>query len=117
MAFHVPEQCRIREGALRSDATAGNNGAFQVPRLGHIKYFLVRASDRSGWERVSVSLPTRCPLWEEMSQVKLVFWDPEDVVIQYHPARSQHVNVHPYCLYLWRPIGTVLPVPPSFLVD
>jgi hypothetical protein len=45
----------------------------------------VIASDGKGWEHISVSLPNRCPNWREMCFIKSLFWDEEDVVIQYHP--------------------------------
>lgn len=81
------------------------------------------ADERSGWlgppiwEHVSVSISkTRCPSWEMMCYIKSVFWDPEDLVVQYHPPQSQHVNNHKACLHLWRPLDQTLPLPPSILV-
>jgi hypothetical protein len=65
------------------------------------------------WEHVSVSLPTRCPTWDEMCFVKRQFWRDEDCVIQFHPPRSQYVNAHRYCLHLWKPVGIELPLPPT----
>lgn len=76
----------------------------------------VVASDGLGWEHVSVSLRDRCPTWEEMCWVKSLFWDEEEVVIQYHHAKSQAVNYHPYCLHLWKPLGVTLPIPDVVLV-
>ena len=73
-------------------------------------------SDGLGWEHVSVSTPGRCPNWPEMCFVKDLFWHPEDVVLQFHPARSAYVNQHPHCLHLWRPVGTVIETPPAILV-
>ena len=74
------------------------------------------ASDGLGWEHVSVSLRDRCPTWEEMCWVKDLFWDEEEVVIQYHPTKSQQVNFHPYCLHLWKPTSQRLPMPDPELV-
>lgn len=54
------------------------------------------------WEHVSVSLPTRCPMWHEMQRVKELFWEDAEEVAQFHPAKSEHVNTHPFCLHLWR---------------
>jgi hypothetical protein len=69
------------------------------------------------WEHVSVSTSrARTPTWAEMCQVKDLFWDEEDCVVQYHPPRSDYVNHHPYVLHLWRPIGVTLPRPPSIMV-
>ena len=63
----------------------------------------VRFSEGMGWDHISISLRHRCPTWEEMCWVKNLFFDPDDVVMQLHPAKSQYVNYHPYCLHLWRP--------------
>lgn len=51
-----------------------------------------------------MSRKDRCPTWEEMCQVKDLFWDDEDVVMQFHVPSKDHVNNHPYCLHLWRPV-------------
>lgn len=115
MAFRVPNEFRIREGALRSADANGNNGAFLVKlRKGPVVF--VVASDGAGWEHVSVSRRDRCPTWEEMCQVKDMFWDSEDCAVQFHPPRSEYVNNHPYCLHLWREIGAELQLPASILV-
>ncbi len=47
-----------------------------------------------------------------MAYIKDVFWDPEEIVIQYHPPRSQYVNNHPHVLHMWRPLGFEIPLPP-----
>ncbi|EFH8163197.1 hypothetical protein GI328_23040 [Escherichia coli] len=45
-----------------------------------------------------------------------MFWEPEDAVMQLHVPESQHINNHPYCLHLWRPINKEIPLPPQFMV-
>lgn len=114
MAFHVPEEFRIHQGPMGTTKADGNNGVFNYQYCGYS--LRIVASDGMGWEHVSVSLPTRCPTWEEMCRVKNMFWDDTDCVVQYHPPKSDYVNNHPYCLHLWRPIGIELPKPPSFMV-
>ena len=62
-------------------------------------------------EHVSVSYMDsnrKTPTWEEMCQVKEIFWDDEKEVHQVHPKKSQYV--HGYkdlknVLHLWRPVG------------
>ena len=68
------------------------------------------------WEHVSVSTKSRCPTWKEMCWVKGLFFEDEEVVIQYHPRKSDYVNMHPYCLHLWRPLTETLPTPPPMAV-
>ncbi len=104
MSFHVPHKYRIRSGPHASDDSYGNNGAFGfiVKSSKSRKPLYVIASDGEGWEHVSVSLPDRTPIWEEMSIIKKLFWDDEDLVVQFHPPRSKYVNNHPYVLHMWR---------------
>lgn len=115
MAFHVPEEYRLRTGKYGSDETFGNNGAFMIP-LERGQAVRVIASDGLEWEHVSVSRTDRAPTWYEMCQIKDIFWDAEDTVVQYHPPKSEYVNHHPNCLHLWRPTEQELPLPPSYLV-
>jgi hypothetical protein len=52
-----------------------------------------------------------------MCAVKDLFWNDEDVVVQFHPAKSTYVNNHPGCLHLWRCTdGREFPTPPEILV-
>ena len=69
-----------------------------------------------GWDHVSVSFNNRCPTWEEMCEIKSMFFHPDEVVVQYHPAESDYVNNHPYCLHLWRPQEQAMPTPPAWMV-
>jgi hypothetical protein len=100
---------------MASDDLIGNNGAFLVPVAG-VGFMQVIASDGRGWEHVSASLPDRCPTWAEMCVIKDMFWTDDDTVIQYHPAKDDYVNKHPYCLHLWRPTDILLPLPPTWMV-
>lgn len=72
--------------------------------------------DSRGWEHVSVSTPKRCPNWQEMSFVKDLFWDGDELVIQMHPPKREYVNNHPNCLHLWRNVTVDYPLPPSYFV-
>lgn len=117
MSFHVPERFRITDEPdphFNTTAADGNNGAFRL-RL-NTGPCLAIVSEGMGWEHVSVSRRDRCLTWEEMCQVKNLFWDEEDCVIQYHPPKSQYVNNHPYCLHLWRPTEQQIPTPPRIMV-
>lgn len=74
------------------------------------------ASVGYGWEHVSASYQDRCPSWEEMCMVKDMFWEPEDTVVQFHPRESEYISHHPYCLHLWKRVGSEFVLPPSILV-
>lgn len=112
--FHVPNELRVRRGPYGSDDSYGNNGVFYI-KIGR-REFMVMASDGLGWEHVSVSLPNRCPTWEEMCKIKDMFWGKHQTVIQYHPAEDNYVNNFPFCLHLWRPIDKAFPMPNPALV-
>lgn len=117
MSFKTPEQYRITKGQLRSTADYGCNGAFHIPTRPGQPPFTVICSDQMGWQHISVSLPGRCPTWDEMCKVKAMFWDDEDCVMQLHPPKSQWISNHPYCLHLWAPMdGQRIPMPPSEMV-
>jgi hypothetical protein len=105
---------------FNTDASHGNNGYFSIKQKYTKKpvLFFIQASDGSGWEHVSVSMPlgNRTPTWEEMCFIKDLFWDAEDVVVQYHPAKKDYVNLAKDCLHLWRPTKEEIPTPPSIFV-
>jgi hypothetical protein len=109
-----PNDYRIRDGVLGSTEEIGNNGAFTSPFESFILHVLAR--DGQGGEHVSVSLSHRTPNWREMCFIKDVCCDAEDVVIQYHPAKSEYVNRHETTLHLWAPIDVAIPMPPKELV-
>ena len=60
------------------------------------------AAIHKDWEHVSVSLIDRCPTWEEMCFVKDLFWNDDELVVQFHPPKSDYINCHPFVLHLWK---------------
>lgn len=130
MSFHVPEPYRLTSGPMASDRSYGNNGAFCFHSVVPNRNMMVIASDgqdwkASGlegepWEHVSVHVFSGkkqfTPTWIEMCAAKEMFWDVEDVVIQFHPRKSDYVNNHANTLHLWRPTETSLPTPPAITV-
>ena len=76
----------------------------------------VIASSGEGWDHVSVSRGNRCPNWPEMEYVKRQFFRDDEYAIQLHVPPADHVNMHPYCLHLWRPLTGEIPRPPAILV-
>lgn len=119
--MHAPNQYRLRNHPmLGSEDSNGNNGAFDIRHTQNYRDtdLTVIASDGMGWEHVSVSIKGsgRTPTWEQMCFIKDLFWDEEDVVIQFHPPKSHYVNNHTGCLHMWRQIGKVIDIPPSIFV-
>jgi len=95
------------------DAT---EGAFAIPSPLDGVLLRIIASTGLGWDHVSVSRAYSCPAWGEMEAVKRMFFQPTEVAMQLHVATDNHINVHPYCLHLWRPHITPIPLPPSIMV-
>jgi hypothetical protein len=130
--FHVPETARDTTHPLLGTTSAdGNNGAFHLesPEPGWRLALICsdgtapEVPDGLGWEHVSVHAyirrltpKMRTPTWKEMSYVKRLCWDGEDVVMQLHPRESEYVNCHPHVLHLWRPTLHAIPTPPAILV-
>ncbi len=108
--FQVPEKYRVSTERLPSTKADGNNGLFI---MGPLRFIV---SDGIGWEHVSVSRQNKVPTWNDMVVAKNLFWGDEDTVIQYHPPKSQYVNICEFCLHLWRPVGVSIPLPPKFMV-
>jgi len=109
---------RIREGDYGSDESYGMAGAFRLFSPKQVP-LLVMSSGIDGvtrWEHVSVSCQDRPPTWDEMCFVKDLFWREDETVIQYHPARNDYVNFHPYTLHMWKPMGVNVPLPPTLLI-
>lgn len=94
------------------------NGAFKVYVNG--RSFFCIASNGGGWEHVSVSPANRkrkrAPTWEEMCEIKRMFFREDEMVVEYHPAKADYVNLHPLCLHLWRPTVMHMPKPPKIFV-
>lgn len=109
--FRVP----VPEG-MNFPSAGPSGGVFSVPNPHSMYPLRVIATISQGWEHVSVSLQHRCPRWEEMEHVKRMFFNENEVVIQLHVAEKNHVNCHPFCLHLWRPMKGHIPTPPAFLV-
>lgn len=116
------EPYRIVDGEWRSSESDGMMGAFIIPGPCGMALKVIVSDGRDwadcdlsgeSWDHVSVSLPNRCPNWIEMSFVKNLFFEDEEVVMELHVAKSQHINAHPNCLHLWRPHVTPIPLPPA----
>lgn len=94
----------------------GFNGMFRIPHSnGTLR---VIAGDGKGWQHVSVSWEDKndVPDWETMCYVKDLFWNDEDVVVQFHPRKSEYVNIHPGVLHLWRCTTKEFPTPMRSMV-
>lgn len=111
---NVEKEKQIMQEAFRKSLA----GIFENP-LNSEETALVIADNgvnSSEWEHVSASTPLRCLTWEEMCKIKDLFFNEDETVIQIHPAKNNYVNVHQFCLHLWKPKNKELPLPDPDLV-
>lgn len=83
----------MTRAAMQSGIITLNNGH---------KGTFVMGRDENGMEHVSVQLQRKLPTWEEMCEIKDIFWEDEEEVVQIHPKKSEYVNITE-ALHLWRP--------------
>lgn len=71
-----------------------------------------------GWDHVSISPYKKriTPSWDDMCKIKDIFFEENETVIQYHPAKSEYINRMANCLHLWRPQTEAIPTPPTSFV-
>ena len=84
------------------------SGAFKVyvnGRSFHVLASVDQIGDGVAWEHVSVTPKNQkwCPTWEEMSEIKDLFFFPDEEAVEFHPKHSEYVNQHEFCLHIWRP--------------
>lgn len=108
------EQIQLNPG-IKVINTGGDGGAFKIRNSTGQNVFII-ASYGGGWDHVSASLDNRCPTWDEMCKIKNMFFNDDEIVLQYHPAKSDYINIHPYCLHLWRPQNEVIICPPKYMI-
>lgn len=111
-------EAAILGGGILEDEGRRIVGAFSIPSVrdrGPLKV-VASGAPESLWDHVSVSRANRCPTWEEMEQIKRLFFLDHETAMQLHVPVAEHINVHPYCLHLWRPMVGAIPMPPAGMV-
>jgi hypothetical protein len=112
-----PEKYRSKHPLDLPHKRGDNFGWFMIPAFDHTGEVTLRVQAVQGdvWDHVSVYLESRCPTWDEMCMIKDLFFESEKTVVQYHPPKSEYVNVAKYCLHLWAYKGS-MPRPPKIFV-
>lgn len=106
------------EAAIGRNDDPSKKGAFFFKPKNRRDNLMLRviASAGDDWDHVSVSTESRCPTWEEMAEIKRLFFNDDECAVEYHVPTADHINVHPYTLHLWRPVKEVLPRPPGWMI-
>lgn len=105
------ESYRRTHPMLGAGPTGTNAGYFEIGNLR-----IISSGTGYEWEHVSVSRAGRCPTWDEMARVKALFWADDETVVEFHPRADKYIDVHPYCLHLWRQTGVEYRLPPPACV-
>ena len=58
-------------------------------------------SDGKRWVHLSLAHPNRLPTYQELCDARDAFLGNEARCIQVFAPKSEHVNIHKYCLHLW----------------
>ena len=61
-------------------------------------------------------LRERTPSWDEMCELKEIFFSPDETVVQFHARRAKYINYHQHCLHLWKKQGSRYDLPPGWMV-
>lgn len=113
--LHDPSIERYRWKHPNYPSGNAGNGWFRV-QIAQAELF-VMASNGGDWDHVSVSLPDRCPTWDEMDAIARLFFEDDETCMQLHVPPADHVSFHPFCLHLWRPRrGVKIPRPPKEMI-
>ena len=112
---HIQEIKRNPKLKIRRMAEDGGDGYLSLKSTHRNETMVVVFSWGGGWDHVSASCAKRTPGWDEMCEIKEIFFDDEETVIQFHPAASEYVNNHPHCLHLWKKQGQAHELPPSIM--
>ena len=93
----------------------GEDGGCGYLRLAGGQVVRVIFSWGGGWDHVSVTFLDQryLPTWNEMCEVRHVFFRPDECAVQYHPPESSYINTDPFVLHLWRPQNQEIPMPPK----
>jgi len=107
----------IRENKRITVEQVGIDGGCGTIRMINWKGSVVW-SNGHGWDHVSVSPYTESitPSWDDMCKIKDMFFYDEEEAFQFHPKKSEYVNMMPNCLHLWRLQGVGSPRPPIQMV-
>lgn len=95
---------------------AGFYGMIYLPLGSKNHLFSIVVSWNNGWDHISIAHRYRDPEWLTMCKLKELFFDDDEVVVQYHPKKEDYINIHPHCLHLRKPQNEEVVHPPKELV-
>lgn len=110
---HLGERLLIRNrkeaGLFELRITEGPRFSYHYPYSRNIgEHANIKANNYpdQDYKRVFMYLMFRCPTWPEMVELASLFFNPGEIVIQFHPCKMQYVNENKTALHLWEPKET-----------
>lgn len=99
----VEEISKLNNLIIISNKESGGTGLITY---GSLKNCSVIWSREEGglYDHVSIAPKNRMPSWDELCKVKDMFFYDEEECFQVFPKKSEYVNIHKYCLHIWRNI-------------
>lgn len=110
--FRCPEHLNKYRVAYQGQLGDETHGFLKLKERG----LAIMFANSWGWEHVSVSRKSKMPSWQDMDWVRRQFWRGDCTVMQLHVPEEEHIDLHPYCLHMWRPVGQEVPKPPHYFV-
>lgn len=117
--LHLLDVFRLRDrSVIERYGSIGDskNGVFLVASPIDRQPLVIIASSGEGWDHVSVSRKNRAPNQTELAHVHRLFFQNTETAVQYFVPPTEHVNNHPHCLHLWRPLEGEIPKPSTIFV-
>lgn len=109
----ILESSRIHDPRFEAQKEGDRFGLFKIVYKGaRLQIIASCSTPELPWDHVSVRGHGCTPTWEQMDYVCRLFWDDDECVVQFHPPRSDHVNIHPHVLHMWK-ADVPFPMPPK----
>lgn len=113
------------EKYINNDIGKSNiNKSFSVPLNDNKEAFVIASENFMGWDHVSAHIISvesgalnRTPNNEEMQFLRNLFFEDEEVVLEFHPAKKDYINNHSYVLHMWRSTDNIFSFPKQVAWD
>lgn len=72
-------------------------------QMGKLRFIVSGETEQDGkrWVHLSIIKANAIPEWNELVRVRNAVLGEEALCLHIVSRRSQHVNIHPYCMHLW----------------
>jgi len=110
--FASAETFRVNKFSCEGDGY----GLFFIPS-GSESPLRVLLSDGCGWDHVSIMHPDRPPTNQEVAAVRVMFWEREEIVVEYHDPLVFIPETPVTIRHLWCPQGCQLLRPPAMVAS